>query len=148
MGTARRRSPLPFHASAAQVGVCQFSAYVRVEVPFAGTLLEDGGDESDGAGGGESADDELEGDGAGVAPRAPTVAPSFDLDAFSATVRGIQRINGATYISTALRCGFFALCINLPTGSSFSCDFGTPAAKPRRCSPRRSATPRGGAWCC
>ena len=111
MGTARRRSPLPFHASAAQVGVCQFSAYVRVEVPFAGTLLEDGGDESDGDGGGDSADDELDGDGAGMAPRAPTVAPSFDLDAFSATVRGIQRINGATYISTALRCGFFALCI-------------------------------------
>jgi hypothetical protein len=110
MGTAPRTA-VPIDARVAQVGVCQFSAHVRVEVPFAGAMLEDGDNESDG----DSGDDEPlleDGDGAGMAPRVPAVAPPFDLDAFSAAVRGIQRINGATYISTALRCVcFWPICV-------------------------------------
>ena len=76
----------------------QFSAHVVVEVPFAGSATEDGA-ESDGDGGSDE-DDE----GGAARPRVAAVAPPFDLDAFTTAVSAIQRINGATYISIALRC--------------------------------------------
>ena len=79
----------------------QFSAHVRVEVPFAGGAASDDGD-SDGDGGDDSEED-AEGLQASQ-PRAPAVAPPFDLESFTVAVRDIQRINGATYISSALRC--------------------------------------------
>ena len=75
----------------------QFSAHVVVEVPFAGTAVAEDGADSDG-----DSDEEEEEEGA-ARPRVAAVAPPFDLDSFTAAVGAIQRINGATYISIALR---------------------------------------------
>jgi hypothetical protein len=79
--------------------VLQFSAHVVVEVPFAGTADAEDAAESDGDGGSDEEDEE-----GAARPRVAAVAPPFDLDAFSTAVSAIQRINGATYISIALRC--------------------------------------------
>lgn len=87
-----------------QVGVLQFSAHVVVEVPFAGTVVDAAEDGADSDGDGGSEEEEEEEEGAAARPRVAAVAPPFDLDAFSTAVSAIQRINGATYISIALRC--------------------------------------------
>ena len=96
-----------------QVGVLQFSAHVVVEVPFAGTAAAEDGGESDGDG----SSDEEEEEGA-ARPRVAALAPPFDLDAFSAAVGAIQRINGATYISIALRCEVLARKMRLQGADS------------------------------
>lgn len=64
-----------------QVGLLQFAGHVRVEVPFfAGAVAPDDEDE------------------------AGDVTASFNLRAFSQTVRAMTRLRGNTCISAALRC--------------------------------------------